>query len=476
MNQKTNQVRTIDKIAYGIGDMGNGLSMQIVGSYLVFFMTVILHIPGTVAGTLIGISIIWDAVTDPVMGYISDNTRSSRFGRRHLYLLIGMVGVPLSILGLFFIPINSNMTLKVILLLLFILMYKTFITILVTPFTALGAELSNDYHERTRIQSIRSVFFILGVGLSTVAGMYIFFKPTVTYPIGQLNPDAYKNMAVVTCVLVVISMAVCYTQTRKYIPKLNEHLSTTHQDSRIKHMILSFMGTLNNKAFKFVAITYMFSNIASAFINNIGIHVFTYTFGFTNTLISAIIGIQFIFSILSQPLWILLVRVLDKKKSVLLALLLTVAGGFYFLALVIYNNQIGSQLIFFIPYAVLAGIGTGALFTIPASMVADTIDVEELESGERTEGVYFGSMTFIYKLSQAITVFLIGFLLDLISFNSNITLQSERTQIYLGLILSFGVIISFSLAAMSISKYPLTRHMIAEIQSKLKNKHLSNDK
>jgi Na+/melibiose symporter-like transporter len=79
----------IDKVGYGVGNLSIGIAMQVVGTYLVFFSTVILGIPGYLVGLAVSISIFWDAITDPLMGYLSDITKSKIFGRRHLYLIIG---------------------------------------------------------------------------------------------------------------------------------------------------------------------------------------------------------------------------------------------------------------------------------------------------------------------------------------------------------------------------------------------------
>ena len=470
MSKTSPQVKTWDKVGYGLGDLGNGMAMQIIGSYLTFFITSILHVPGTISGLAIGVIIFWDAVTDPIMGYISDRTRSKRFGRRHLYLLIGSIGAAISILVLFFIPPESELTFKVILIFIFILAYKTFITILVTPYTALGAELASDYDERTRIQSIRAVFFMFGVAAIMVAGLFLFFQPTPEYPVGQLNPAGYRNLALFTAVMTIGMILIAYKSTQKYIPRLNEHHFETEEGHSFKQLILSFISSFKNKAFRLVAISYMFNNIATAFVNNIGLHVFTYTFLMDNTMISTVLALQFVFAVLSQPLWIIVTKLLDKRNTVIMALSITVFGALYFLVLVLFNDFIGANLWWFIPYGVLGGIGTGALFSIPASMVADTIDVEELETGNRNEGVYFGSMTFAYKVAQAITVFIIGISLDLIGFKSGLAVQSEMTQIGLGAIMALGASLAFIASISILRHYPLTKPMILEIQNKLKIK------
>lgn len=234
MSKTTPQIKTWDKVGYGLGDLGNGMAMQIVGSYLTFFITSILQVPGTITGLAIGISIFWDALTDPIMGYISDRTKSKRFGRRHLYLLIGSIGAALSILVLFFIPPESELTFKVILIFIFILAYKTFITILVTPYTALGAELASDYDERTRIQSIRAIFFMFGIAAIMVAGLFLFFQPTPEYPVGQLNPAGYRNLAMFTAAMAIGMIGIAYKSTQKYIPQLNEHRFSTEEGHSFK--------------------------------------------------------------------------------------------------------------------------------------------------------------------------------------------------------------------------------------------------
>lgn len=82
----------LDKIGYGVNDMGIGVIYQVVAAYLVFYATSILMIPGSLVGLVVGISVIWDGVTDPFMGYLSDRTKTRHFGRRHPYIIIGGLG------------------------------------------------------------------------------------------------------------------------------------------------------------------------------------------------------------------------------------------------------------------------------------------------------------------------------------------------------------------------------------------------
>ena len=140
-------VNLIDKIGYGMGNFSYGVISQAIATYIVFFSTSILNISGTMIGVAVSISIIWDALTDPIMGYISDHTYSKRYGRRHIYLIIGLVGMALSNMAIWSIQPEWSLPIKYILVLLLLLIVKTFTTVYATPYTALGAELSEDYNE-----------------------------------------------------------------------------------------------------------------------------------------------------------------------------------------------------------------------------------------------------------------------------------------------------------------------------------------
>ncbi len=467
-NVTNRNIPVIDKVGYGIGNLSIGIAMQVVGTYLVFFSTVILGIPGYLVGLAVSISIFWDAITDPLMGYFSDITKSKLFGRRHLYLIIGALGVSSTIYLMWTIPASLDTPVKFAILFVYIILFKSFITIYVTPYTALGAELSSDYNERTAIQSIKTIFFLFGLAFVSVAGLYIFFQPTIDFPSGQLNPDSYRNIGIMSAVVVLLSTTACYWATAKYIPILNKHQIKEAKGRKFDVLIESLKSTFANRAFRAVALCYMFNNLASAFLSNIGLHVFTYTFILTSQQIAIVLGVQFLMSILSQPVWMYIAKKFDKRPAMNIGLLFSILAGVVFIVLVLFKEYVASQPLYFFPYAIIAGFGTGALFTIPLSMVADTIDFDEYKRGLRFEGFYFGSLTLYYKLSQALAIFIIGILLDLIRFDSSLPIQSEFTLISLGLILSLGSILSFVLAYVSLRRYPLNEERVRHIQLQIR--------
>jgi GPH family glycoside/pentoside/hexuronide:cation symporter len=214
----------------------------------------------------------------------------------------------------------------------------------------------------------------------------------------------------------------------------------------------------------------MFTNISTALVANTGLHVFTYTFSLSSQQIALIVGIQFLVSILSQPIWSLASRRLDKKPSMILGIILCIVSSLFFLILVFMKDIVAGNIFYFVPFAVLAGFGTGGLFTLPLSMIADVIDLDELKTGKRAEGSYYGCLTLFYKLSQSITLLLIGFVLDLVKFDATLPLQAESTVVILGLMLSIGSGLSFIAALLSISGYTLNRSRVEDIQKKIAEK------
>jgi GPH family glycoside/pentoside/hexuronide:cation symporter len=219
----------------------------------------------------------------------------------------------------------------------------------------------------------------------------------------------------------------------------------------------------------------MFTNIASALIGSVGMHVFTYTFRFGNYGIALIFGVLFGVSILSQPIWVKISERIDKKPTVLLGLGSSLVAALYFVVLVVLRSSVAGQASWFLPFSILSGFGMGGLFALPLSMVADTIDVEELVSGERKEGLYYGCLTLCYKLSQSVAIFILGTFLDLVRFDSSLPVQPSSTVFALGMILAVGCILSMLTAMLCYTRYRLNRSKIAEVQKQLSLRQLDQE-
>lgn len=462
MKQLTNKVLW----GFGSGNLGFGLITQILSAYLVFYATAVLGMSGASVGILVSLGIIWDALSDPIMGYLSDHTRSNRFGRRHFFILIGGFGTAIIHLFLWNIPVGLSNQYKWIFMVIYVMTIKTFLTIYITPYTALAAEISDDYTERTKIQAVKTIFFLVGIFLATAFGMAVFFQSTELYPIGQLNPIGYRNMSIFGSILMFISMAVAYISTQNLIPSLNKRIlseRSTSIASFFKEMHSAFL----NKDFVSVVFGYLFSNISSALISTLALHVYTFAFYMNNDDIALIVGLQLVASIASQPFWIKYSDRYEKKKAVHAGILISAIACLYFIGCIPLKAFIQSNVLWLTPFGILAGFGTGGLFTMPQAMIADTVDSNALSTGRRQEGVFYGTLTLCYKLSQSIAIFLLGFALDFLNFNPELQIQSDFTANGLAYLLAVGSLISFILAYFSYNPYELTQRKMVEIHNKL---------
>ncbi|MHB1454982.1 MAG: MFS transporter [Saccharofermentanales bacterium] len=463
-----------DKIGFGTGDMAYGIITQMVGTYIVFYSNAVLGIPGSLVGFAVSISVMWDAISDPLMGYLSDSTRSERFGKRHLYILIGIISIAISNFLLWSIDHRWPTMTKFSALLFCLLLLKTAITVYATPYSALGAELTTDYNDRTSIQGIRTIFFLVGLMSATVMGFFVFFNPTDAYPVGQQNPDAYLLMGGTVSLIALTFGLVAFFSTRKYLPRIKKlHTSDPEKVSFLK-IFSSIRLAMTNRNYRLIVIAYLLTNISTAIISSLGIHVFTYTFKLGNNGIGIIFGVLFSVSILSLPVWVKISKKIDKKATVITGIAFSLCGCLMLLIYVIIKDSIAGNVLALLPFSAVAGFGSGALISLPYSMIADTIDVDELKTGVRLEGVYYGTLTFFYKFSQAFTIFLIGILLDLIRFDASAAVQPEKTVLTLGFTITGVGFLVLTLAAFTYMKYDLTRKKIADVQEQIDARQKSN--
>ncbi len=492
------------KIGYGIGTLSYGIPFQLVSACFVFYSTMVLGISGALTGLLVSVSTIWDAVTDPVMGYISDHTKSRiLLGRRLIYVLIGALGLALCTLLLWQVSPELPYASKAVMLGALLILLKTFSTIYATPYMALGAELSTDYGERTAVQSYRTAFFFLGFMFPTILGMAVFFKPTPEYADGQLNPQAYAYLAIVTAAITLISAAVCIALTYKKQPV---YTPPNKKKNAIIGIFKETAEALKCSDFRNVSIGLLFVNMAMSIVGAIGMHIFTYTFGLKSGQIAIVFGALFLMALAAQPVWLYIANKFEKKTAMMACLFINIGVTVLFFVFVFANEWVSAHYIAIVPLAMLTGFSIGGSIALPYSMITDTIDKDAYYSGTRKEGVFYGCATFMFKLSQSLAVIFAGTMLDIIGFNKDAdlttlklqfdqvtlqitdfisgqagaTLEQLKTQaaelstligqksevnLMLGLILPVGFLICFVLALVFISRYTLNKEKVAFYQS-----------
>ena len=464
------------KLCYGIGNLGYGSMGQTVNSFIMFFATSVMGLSGVLVGATIAITSLWDGVSDPIIGYFSDRTKNKFFGRRLLHMLFATFLLAICNILLWTCPIEKGSNLAIVWLMGFLLLQETFNTFFATPYSALCIDIAPDYNDQTKMQSFKSVFYILGMIMPSIL-MYIFMPSASIGMQTQFNKDGYIYIAIVNSILVIVCGLIAIFGTRKRVISMpNYDKSAFEEENEGKEVkkqgfgkiIGGYFETLKKKEFITVMLGYSVSLIASIFITSVGMHLFTFCYHFSSTQISVIMICLFGGAIISQVLWVNLVKKYDKKQTLIFALCLLLVGIALTSVTFLFRTYCTSDFIFWfvLPCIFVCGLGSGALYSLPHSMYADVVTMEQFRTKENNAGRYTGYYTFTYNFTNSITLLVIGLLLDLIKFDSTEPVQALSVQAGLGKIVFFGSAIAISIAILIFSTYKIKRADVLKVQIK----------
>ena len=464
------------KLCYGIGNLGYGSMGQTVNSFIMFFATSVMGLSGVLVGATIAITSLWDGVSDPIIGYFSDRTKNKFFGRRLLHMLFATFLLAICNILLWTCPIEKGSSLAIVWLMGFLLLQETFNTFFATPYSALCIDIAPDYNDQTKMQSFKSVFYILGMIAPSIL-MYIFMPSASIGMQTQFNKDGYIYIAIVNSILVIICGLISVFGTRKRVISMpNYDKSAFEEENEGKEVkkqgfgkiIGGYVDTLKKKEFRTVMLGYSVSLIASIFITSVGMHLFTFCYHFSSTQISIIMICLFGGAILSQVLWVNMVKKYDKKQTLIFALCLLLVGIALTSVTFLFRTYCTSDFMFWfvLPCIFICGLGSGALYSLPHSMYADVVTMEQFKTKENNAGRFTGYYTFTYNFTNSVTLLVIGLLLDLIKFDSTEPVQALSVQAGLGKIVFFGSAIAISVAILIFSTYKIKRADVLKVQIK----------
>jgi Na+/melibiose symporter-like transporter len=446
-------LKTSQKLGYGIGAFGYGATNQTLGSFLMFFGTSVLGISGSLMGIAVGVSTVWDAATDPIVGRMSDNTKSKFWGKRHGFMFFGAVAIAVINLAIWAIPTALPEFTKFLILLVLLLLIETFNTVYSTPYGALGFDISSDYNERTSIQSFKTVFSFLALAVPSLL-MSVFLSPSQFITISA-SADGYKYMSVITSALCLLCAVLCILGTRKI---QNQAANLAPEIPIEKPNKNSFFEILRDKQIRTLIVGYAVALFAGAFITSLGLHTFTYTFHFSSLQIPLIMLSLIGGIILGQPIWLKQSAKNGKQAALSKGIMTLLLGAFIFAFLVALRFAFaGSNALLALVCASLfiCGVGTGCLYSMPMSIFADLIAKKETEQGFKSTATSAGLITFCTKVSNAFIMFLIGVALDVIGFAHGVKTQTFAVQNSLGFVLVCGVILSCVISNFVFSKAKL---------------------
>jgi GPH family glycoside/pentoside/hexuronide:cation symporter len=374
------------KLAYGSGDLGTAITAALRAFFLLFFLTDVARLSPVAAGSILLINRVWDAVNDPFVGWLSDRT-STRWGRRRPWIIIGAIPFGLLFFLIWVVPPFGQTGLFLYYVVIALLL-DTAYTIINVPYAALTPELTRDYDERTSLNSYRFAFSIGGALVSAV------LHPIIVRQFGDIR-TGYMVSGLVWAVIATIPSFIVFFGTRER----PESIETAHEDNI--PLLQQFKIAFANKPYRYVVALYLFSWLALQLISTVIIYYLTYYLGIPQKLplvLLAIQGTAFIFLFI----WSAVSRRLDKRYVYIIGASIWLAAQIALFFLTPDRQQL------VIPLAMVAGAGAAVAYLIPWSMMPDVIEFDELTTGLRREGVFYGFMVFLQKTSIAIGIFLVG--------------------------------------------------------------------
>lgn len=425
-------VRFKNLILYGLGDIYGGGSFLLIGMLFIFFLTDVVGLSPTLAALVFGIGKVWDAVSDPVMGYISDRT-DSRFGRRRIYLLIAIVPIFLSFL-LLWIPLGTGSPLLKVLYYSFAyVLFSTVFTMVMVPYAALNAEMTPSYAVRTRLSGARIIFSQLSALLAGTIPTMIINGRSTPGPggLGALE-TGYLIMALVFATLYALPWIFVFAGTWELPYEKSKPERRGPPLEELKGIFKGFGTIFVNRSFRIHIAMYIFAYCAMDILMAMMIYYMTYNLG-RPELYPIGMGSLLLTQILMLPVYVRISNSRGKGFAYRMGLSIwgvALLAGFF----------LGPEtpLPYFLGLCILIGSGLSAGVMIPWAILPSITDVDEIITGQRRAGIYSGSMTLVRKMAQGLVALpLVGVVLQSIGYVANQP-QSPETLLGMKLFFVFG--------------------------------------
>jgi glycoside/pentoside/hexuronide:cation symporter, GPH family len=433
------------KVVYGIGDFGFSMNNSIISAYFTIYMMDVIGLSPALVAIILFVGRSWDYINDPIIGHLSDRTRT-RWGRRRPFLLFGAIPFGLSFILLWLSPDFSETGLVIYYSLGYIV-YEALATTVYMPYFSLTPELTDDYDERTQLTSFRMFFNILG---SLTA--YIF--PMLV--IGSMVPENTKRvllMGVIAGAIAATPLLLVFLGTREK----KEYMI----DKRPK-LFQSLKAALKNRPFVFAAGIYLLTWMTIVVLEtNLLIYIkYIIQREGQSTLIMASI---FVTAILALPIWNWAAKHWNKR----LAYIIGVAfWAVVMMVLILVTPETPFWVIIFL--CIMAGIGVSAAQVLPWSIIPDAIEWDEWKTFERHEGMFYSLITLLGKVANSIAVPLSLMVLELTGYQSGGGVQPDSAL--LGIRLVIGPLPALLLIGGIVFAlfYPLSREQHHKIVEELR--------
>jgi glycoside/pentoside/hexuronide:cation symporter, GPH family len=401
------------KLAYGTGAVASGVKHRAITGFLMLFYNQVVGLNPAVVSAVIMITLLFDALFDPLIGQASDNFRS-RWGRRHPFMYAAALPYPLLFFLLWTPPDWSDAALAVYLLVILV-GARFFDTFFELPTNALAPELVKGYDERTQIAAIRALFGLAGAVGMTALALNVFMKENADGTGGVLAREGYFNYGLTAALLIFSVIMICSLGTHSQIPRLSR---PEERKLGLLQMGREFAQTLNNRSFIAVALGGLFAAAAGGMAQGLELYWNLYLYKLAQSQIVLISVAGIVASVVGAIVSTWFSRWFGKRNA---------ASGLFLTSLICTTAPLGLVLTglvrdpdvlfrFLLPLQAIGSACNSSALVMLGAMLMDTVEQIQLKTGRRSEGLILAAEQMVKKITSGFGVLVSGLILAVVAF------------------------------------------------------------
>ena len=443
-----------NKIGFSFGYLGMVLSTWTFSTYIFFFYASVVGLDPLWIGLALGILGVWDMFNDPIMGHLSDKTKT-RWGRRRPYIIFGTIPLVIMFILLWWNPFTEVFMIFLYFLII-MLIFEWVFTLVSLSYSALFPELTSNIDERLEIAGYMEFFDIIALILGYVLSLVIV---GILIGMGYSPVIAWPLMATILGIVIAISAltAVAVTKEREIFYK-----------AEALPFLKALKYTWKNKAFRVVALAWLCISIAYVIASATAIFFAIYILKLSELETAMALLFMFLTAIPCLYLWFKLSKKIGAVRATMMAMSLF-GISFVFLLFVV-------NLFMFIIAIAILGVGFAGVILLPQTLYADVIDEDETITGVRREGMYQGIRAFIVKGSVSISYVTMAIVLSISGFQSGSTTQSDSALLGIRLLIGLIPAVVIFIGILIYLKYPLKGERLIKVKEEVIRLHEQKQK